>query len=329
MLTNMKDIISVIVPVYNVETYLSTCLDSILRQSYGQLEIIIVDDGSTDQSGMICDEYEKKDSRIKVIHQKNGGAAKAKNTGLSVATGEYLSFVDSDDYLEPLAYEIMLSYLEKYQADVVQASFRNCYIDKQVACRTLKEIKMFETEEFLQRYTVDWTCGLLWDKLYCRRLFDGIKFEEGHKIDDEFFTYQGVMNAKKIIHIPDLVYNYRKRKSSVMLRKETQQEIVLDKLEYLEKRRKNVIAKFPQLQQEFDYHYLSMLVILSKDAATTEMSIRKTKSMIKSYFREGKHCKIDFSLKRQLYKLQFCTCSALLKKTDSKEKIEEPKQYFD
>lgn len=325
----MKDIISVIVPVYNVETYLSACLDRILGQSYSQLEIIIVDDGSTDQSGEICDQYEKMDPRIKVIHQKNGGAANAKNTGLAYATGEYLSFVDSDDYLEPMAYEIMLTYLMEYQADVVQASFRNVYVGNEVEHKTFEDIRIFETEEFMKQYTIDWTCGLLWNKLYRKSLFDGINFEEGHKIDDEFFTYQGVMNAKRIVHIPDVVYNYRKRKSSVMLRKETQQEIVLDKLEYLEKRRKNVIAKFPQLKQEFDYHYLSMLIILSKDTAATEMSIRKTKSMIKSYFREGKHCKIDFSLKRQLYKLRFCTCSALLKKIDSKEVIEEPNQYFD
>lgn len=324
-----KSIISVIVPVYNVETYLSACLESILNQSYSQLEIIIVDDGSTDQSGVICDEYKKKDSRIKVIHQKNGGAANAKNTGLAVATGEYLSFVDSDDYLEPTAYEIMLACLKKYQVDVVQASFRNCYVDNKSDYKILEEVEVFETDEFLQRYTIDWTCGLLWDKLYRKNLFDGIKFEEGHKIDDEFFTYQGVMNAKRIVHIPDVVYNYRKRKSSVMLRKETQQEIVLDKLEYLEKRRKNVIVKFPHLKQEFDYHYLSMLVILSKDTAATKMSIKKTKSMIKSYFKEGKHCKIDFSLKRQLYKLCFCACSTLLKKIDSKEKIEESNQYFD
>lgn len=325
----MNENISIIVPVYNVRNYLSQCIESILSQSYPFLEIILIDDGSTDQSGKICDQYEKLDSRIKVIHQKNGGAANAKNSGLAVATGEYLSFVDSDDYLEPMAYEIMLACLKKYQADVVQASFCNCYVDGKSTYKTLEGVKVFETEEFLHRYTTDWTCGLLWDKLYRKSLFDGIKFEEGHKIDDEFFTYQGVMNAKKIVHIPDVVYNYRKRKSSVMLRKETQQEIVLDKLEYLEKRRKNVVEKFPQLKQEFDYHYLSMLVILSRDVAATEESIKRTKVMVKNYLKEGNCCKIDFSLKRQIYKLQFSPCSTLLKKTGSGEIREELKQYFE
>ena len=101
----MKDVISVIVPVYNVAAYLPECLDSILSQDYDKLEVILIDDGSTDDSGTICDDYARRDSRIRVIHQKNGGAAAAKNAGLRAATGEYLSFADSDDFLEPGASE--------------------------------------------------------------------------------------------------------------------------------------------------------------------------------------------------------------------------------
>ena len=97
----MKDVISVIVPVYNVSAYLPECLDSILSQDYEKLEVILIDDGSTDDSGAICDAYAQRDNRIRVIHQKNGGAAAAKNAGLRAATGEYLSFADSDDFLEP------------------------------------------------------------------------------------------------------------------------------------------------------------------------------------------------------------------------------------
>ena len=104
----MADRISVIIPVYNVAAYLPECMESILRQDHEDLEIILIDDGSTDESGMICDRYAARDSRIRVIHQKNGGAAAAKNAGLRIATGEYLSFADSDDYLEPGAYSHML-----------------------------------------------------------------------------------------------------------------------------------------------------------------------------------------------------------------------------
>ena len=112
----MGDLISVIVPVYNVAMYLPQCLDSILGQDHENLEVILIDDGSRDESGEICDAYARRDSRLRVIHQKNGGAAAAKNAGLRIATGEYLSFVDSDDYLEPNVYGYMLEVLgdERY-----------------------------------------------------------------------------------------------------------------------------------------------------------------------------------------------------------------------
>lgn len=325
----MEKVISVIVPVYNVEKYLPECLESILGQSYRQLEIILINDGSTDESGVICDKYAKIDSRIKVIHQINGGAANAKNAGLRVATGEFLSFVDSDDYLEPKAYEFMIEKLKTHEADVVQCGFRNIYVDNAIEYITLLEATSFSTVEFLRRFTKDWTCGLLWDKLFRREIFNNIRFEEGHKIDDEFFTYQGIMNAKKIIHFSNIVYNYRKRKSSVMLRMESQQKIVLDKLEYLEKRRKRVIAKFPELKQDFDYHYLSMLVILSKDIATTEKSIKQTQYMLKKYFVEKEHCKVEFSLRKQLFLLQHRSYKKLLEAIEDKKVISEPYQCFE
>ena len=129
----MSDIISVIIPVYNVEAYLPQCLDSVLTQSYSSLQVILIDDGSTDSSGGICDEYAAKDSRIHVIHQKNGGAASAKNAGLRVAIGKYLSFVDSDDYLEKNAYSFMVNCLQTTGADVVQCSFRDIYRNKEIS----------------------------------------------------------------------------------------------------------------------------------------------------------------------------------------------------
>lgn len=121
----MKDVISVIVPVYNVSAYLPECLDSILSQDYEKLEVILIDDGSTDDSGAICDAYAQRDGRIRVIHQKNGGAAAAKNAGLRAATGEYLSFADSDDFLEPGAYAYMMSLLKENGADIVRCAFQN------------------------------------------------------------------------------------------------------------------------------------------------------------------------------------------------------------
>ena len=212
----MKDVISVIVPVYNVAAYLPECLDSILSQDYDKLEVILIDDGSTDDSGAICDDYARRDRRIRVIHQKNGGAAAAKNAGLRAATGEYLSFADSDDFLEPGAYAYMLALLKENDADIVRCAFQNRFRTRTEQWLAGEDRCVMEGKAFLVRFTTDWTCGLLWNKLYKRALFDGIFFEEGHKIDDEYFTYQGVMNAAKVVCDPRVVYNYRQRASSVM-----------------------------------------------------------------------------------------------------------------
>ena len=123
----MNNIISVIIPVYNVEKYIVQCLESVLNQSYKELEVILIDDGSTDRSGEICDFYAKKDGRVRVIHQENGGAARAKNAGLRIATGKYLSFVDSDDYLANNAYGYMVEQIKKYQHKLSYEDFMEIY----------------------------------------------------------------------------------------------------------------------------------------------------------------------------------------------------------
>ena len=280
----MQSKISVIVPVYNVEKYIHQAIKSVVNQSYSCLEIILIDDGSTDDSGKICDDYAKLDSRIIVLHQSNAGAAAAKNAGLRVATGEYLAFLDSDDYLEPYAYQYMIKEIERTDADVIQCSFRNVYVNEQENMIILSEKQEFSSTEYLVRFTEDWTCGLLWDKLYKRSLFENIYFEEGHKIDDEFFTYQGIINARKIIHDPKIVYNYRKRKSSVMLSPESKQCIVMDKIDYLTKRRKNVVNIYPELESVFNKHYYNMLIILLKDTGSSLDSINLILSIIKKEY---------------------------------------------
>lgn len=287
----MDGVISVIVPVYNVEKYLPACLDSILAQIYDRLQILVIDDGSTDGSGAICDAYAEKDSRITVIHQKNGGAAAAKNAGLRMATGEYLAFVDSDDYLEPDAYAYMHTLLQSRQADAVQCGFRNVFREH-TDDKSVNVEGRFSAEEYLHRYTVDWTCSLLWDKLFRRSLFDGIFFEENHKIDDEYFTYQGLMQAGAVVTDSHIVYNYRQRLSGVMLSPKNKKQILSDRIDYLSKRRIRVIGRFPALRQAFDRHYLEMLVILSRQGG----DISQLRRSMKAYFREKGHTPADVRL---------------------------------
>lgn len=324
----MEKVISVIVPVYNVAAYLPQCMDSILSQSYEALEVILIDDGSTDGSGALCDAYEKKDPRVRVIHQKNGGAASAKNAGLRIATGEYLTFVDSDDFLEPGAYLFMVSTLESYGADVVQSGFRNVFTDLQEERIAQDPLREYEAIEYLRRYTSDWTCALLWDKLYKRALFEGIFFEEGHIVDDEFFTYQGVMNAQKIVFAPNVIYNYRKRKSSVMLSPTSAQRIVMDRLDYLPKRRKTVISKFPQLRREYDLNFLDSMLYLAISPFATKESLLLEKELLKQYRRESGRTFPPKALWVGLLKLRFLPVKRLLKRRKEQPAANSTQGFF-
>ena len=281
----MDKTISVIVPVYNVKPYLAKSVNSILNQTYRTLQVILIDDGSTDGSGELCNYLAQQDHRIQVIHQRNGGAASAKNAGLRTANGEYLSFVDSDDYLEADAYRFMVDKLETYNADVVRCSFRNVWKNGVGKDRFADQSEILYTSEtFLSRFTCDWTCGLLWDKLYRRTLFDGIFFEEGRWIDDEFFTYQGIMNANLILSTPKLIYNYRMRKSSVMTRPDAKEKIILDKLTYSKQRRKKVLERYPTLKSVYDNHYANFLLLLTRDPFATFKTTRQAKNKYYTFF---------------------------------------------
>ena len=324
----MDKTISVIIPVYNVSAYLRACMDSVVNQTYRDLEIILIDDGSTDDSGRICDEYADKDGRITVVHQNNAGAAAAKNAGLRIAAGYYLSFVDSDDFLELDAYSYMTEQMQQYNADVIQCAFRDCFVDHCENHITLEGSNLFQTEEYLLRYTKDWTCGLLWDKLYRRKLFDGIYFEEGHKIDDEFFTYRGMMNAKTILHSPHIIYNYRKRRSGIMHSLSGRQQILTDKIDYLMKRRSDIAMRYPALKAAFDYHYLNMMVILSHDEAASGESIQKIRNSLRKYYRDGNFCRMELSLAAKILRLMILPPSVYAQNRTQAEtdKIE---HYFD
>lgn len=282
----MKDLISVIVPVYNVAAYLPECVESLLNQDYTAIEVILIDDGSTDKSGAICDSYAAKDARVKVLHQKNAGAAAAKNAGLRIAAGEFLSFVDSDDYLEPGAYRYMVALMLENQADVVRCSFRNVFRNRVEPHVYEPGRSVVEGKEFLRRFATDWTCGLLWNKLYRRELFQDVFFELGHKIDDEYFTYQGIMNAGKVVLDDRIIYNYRKRASSVMKSPGSQLQISIDRIDFMEKRKNNVIARFPDLRKDFDIAFIDALTYLPDYPDNCEESIHAYREYGKRYLLE-------------------------------------------
>lgn len=266
----MKSVISVIVPVYNVAAYLPQCLDSILGQDYEALEVLVVDDGSTDGSGALCDQYARQDSRVRVVHQKNAGAAAAKNAALDLATGEYLSFVDSDDYLEPNVYGVMVALMQEHQADAAQFNFREVYRTHTQDQRQWQGRGVMNSRTYLGRFPEDFTCALLWNKLYRREIYQGVRFVEGHKIDDEFFTYRGFLKERKIVWDERIVYNYRKRRSSVMASPQAAEQRLLDAAQALDRRRHEVAQAWPELKRAFDRSYLDALWYLSGNAIHEE-----------------------------------------------------------
>ena len=323
----MNQTISVIVPVFNVAGYLPQCVDSILSQDYGNLEVILIDDGSTDGSGEICDRYAALDSRVRAIHQKNGGAAAAKNAGLRLATGEYLAFADSDDYLEPGAYGFLMKVLLETGADAVQGSFREVYRNRAEEQRISEEI--LEGYDYLLRFPKDFSCALLWNKLYRRALFDGVFFEEGHKIDDEYFTYQGFLQPRKVVRMDRVVYNYRKRASSVMSSPESAERLVLDCLDSAAKRRLKILDTLPQLREPFDENYLDVIWYLSGNEGSTERTLQDLKDSLHSYLREKGRTRPPVYLWRGLAKLWLIPVPRLLMLCKRTCKQIDLSDYFD
>lgn len=207
--------ISVIVPVYKVEPYLDQCVSSIVNQTYPNLEIILVDDGSPDNCPAMCDAWAEKDQRIRVIHQQNQGGGAARNAGLGIATGEYIAFVDSDDYLAMDMYQYLLEMLQ-CGADIAECEYMEAFGDNAVF--TLNgETHIYTAQDAMAEHICDRIFRqLIWNKLYRRTLVDGVRFPIGKTIDDEFFTYQVLGNAKKLIHSSRVCYAYRQQSDSVM-----------------------------------------------------------------------------------------------------------------
>ncbi|MCB2353216.1 glycosyltransferase [Clostridium estertheticum] len=211
-------LISIIVPIYNVEVYIRNCVDSILGQSYENLEIILVDDGSPDNCGDICDEYRSKDKRIKVIHKKNGGLSSARNAGIDIASGDYLGFIDSDDWIERDMYESLYNALTSHKADI---SVCGRYIVDGSRITTISDsekAEVFTRSEALSELVLDEYSGMknfAWDKLYKKELFNDIRYPEGKYYEDIFTTYKLFSKSNKIVDIKSPKYYYLLRGDSI------------------------------------------------------------------------------------------------------------------
>ena len=209
--------ISVIVPVYKVEKYLNKCVDSIINQTYKNLEIILVDDGSPDNCGKICDEYSKKDNRIKVIHKENGGVSSARNVGLDLATGDYIGFVDSDDWIETDMYEYLLNICIKFNCQVSRCNYIECNDYNKTYKKEQEKISIFENDDIIiDLVTGNWNEGVLWNKLYKKSLLQGIVFDEKLSCsEDLLFNYYILKNTNKLVCSNQIKYNYIIRENTI------------------------------------------------------------------------------------------------------------------
>lgn len=228
----MSKLISVIIPVYNVEKYLEKCIDSVLKQTYSNLEIILVDDGSKDNSGKICDEYAEKDNRIKVIHKENGGLSDARNTGIKNSTGDYLSFLDGDDCLKLDFYEYLADLMKNEKYDIAECKFLRIPVEKienvqeiLMQENSLRQIKAIEQtreqalEELYGFYLNPYVNKVVvWNKLYKRELFDNIEFPIGRFHEDEFTTFKVLDKIKYMITSNRLMNAYMQSPNSIMRR---------------------------------------------------------------------------------------------------------------
>ncbi len=214
---NMNPLISVIVPIYKVEKFLGECVESILTQTYTNLEIILVDDGSPDNCGSICDEYAQKDSRIKVIHKQNGGLSDARNAGLIVFKGEYLVFVDSDDFMPKDSIEYMYNLAIKNDADlVIGGSEKFDENTGKIIWSTYngaENVQVFDKAEAMKDFFINGCAS--WARLYKRKVHNNVFFPVGEINEDEAIVLTILENCEKIVKSNYVVYNYRYRENSI------------------------------------------------------------------------------------------------------------------
>ncbi len=210
-----QPLISIIVPVYNTEQYLDKCVDSIVNQTYTNLEIILIDDGSPDNCGDICDEWAKKDSRIKVIHKPNGGLSSARNAGLDNSTGEYIGFIDSDDVIEPEMYEKMLKNIQNTHADVCMCGCKIINEQGELLLENNFSNKVYNIDEIIEEIILPLKTAV-WDKLYKKELIGLIRFLQGRiHGEDLLFTLNLLANDLSISAISGAYYRYIKHPSSI------------------------------------------------------------------------------------------------------------------
>ena len=247
----MNEKVTIIIPVYKVEKYLNRCLESVIKQTYTNLEIILIDDGSPDKCYELCDSWKLKDSRIKVIHKENGGLSSARNAGLDIATGDFIAFVDSDDYIENKMIEIMLDAALRNKVKVVCCGRVRVSEKNKIEMFTLPREQRFSNEEAIRQLLIG---GVIeeaaWDKLYKKEIFDNRRFPKGEINEDIVQTIKILGSCDSIIHVGKALYNYCENNGSITKSGYKEEKIVI--LKHLEQIKEYIEHKFPEMVYDYD-----------------------------------------------------------------------------
>lgn len=268
----VKDKISVIVSIYNIQEYLPKAVDSLLNQSFKRLEIILVDDGSTDESGRICDAYAKKDGRIRVIHKENGGLSSARNAGIEAASGEYIAFVDGDDWIDPGMYEDMLTAIQKNGASLAVCNYKeisrngvkDTSTDELVVWEGREALKAFVEED--ERYQIQ---NAAWNKLYTRKLMGGLRFPEGRLFEDIVYTTKLIAASEKTVYLNRAYYNYVTDRGGSIMNSKKGEKILTDQVPaYQEKGAFLKAVGEEELYRTHQYFFLKRMLLHYLEAST-------------------------------------------------------------
>lgn len=280
-------LISVIVPVYNVEKYLPKCIESIMAQTYTDLEILLIDDGATDSSGAICDEYARRDERIRVIHKENGGLSDARNRGIEEARGEYIGFVDSDDHIAPDMYEELYGLICRYGVSMSACDVCDVREGTEPAPTTKMERELLADREEAMRIVLDGRINYAyaWNKLYHRDLFESIRYPVGKYIEDFFVILPLIEKAGRVAFSPRQMYYYLHRENSIMTSVFSKKHY--DCIEAHEQNYTFICQKYPSLEKNARMRlYWSRFFVLDKMLLSPDVTKEEYMPLVR-YIRGG------------------------------------------
>lgn len=323
------ELISVIVPAYNVEQYLDRCITSIVQQTYSNLEIILVDDGSTDRCPEMCDRWTEKDDRIRVIHKENGGISSARNSGLQVACGELISFIDSDDYIDLKMLETMMNVMRDEQVGIVECGLQEVFADHVQNCISYDLCMGPDAAvEQLLRWTGN-VGSAIWNKLFRRTVLEGVEFCEDLRYgEDTPFLYQALKQTTMFVQIPFIGYYHLMREDSLVGK--TFRSYKMHSLRAAEMVAEDAVSAYPQLAEQAHCHVMfnafsqiSSLLgtengaeVFSDEYAICIQTLRKgNPAILKKYMSTKRYALYQFCCKTPtFYQVVYCAWQKMKRK---------------